>query len=141
MGHRYVHPGLGGFRNGLAVLAQPSAPAQPSQGPFHHPTPGQYQECVLAVGAPDYFQRPPGLFHHPIDQLPSVAVVRPEQTQAVEPSCELADNQSGSVPVLDVGGVNHHGQEQPHGVHRNVALASRHLLAGVVASNPLFSVS
>jgi hypothetical protein len=41
---------------------------------------------------------------------------------------------------LNVRGMHHNGQQQPYGVHHDMALASLHLLARVVAARPPFSV-
>jgi hypothetical protein len=41
---------------------------------------------------------------------------------------------------LDVGSVDHHRQQQSQGIHHNMALTARHLLASVVAARPPFSV-
>src|SRR3712207_4569655 len=50
------------------------------------------------------------------------------------------EQRPGSIRVLDVGGVNHHAQQQPLRVDRNVALAPRHPLRGVIAARPSYSV-
>ena len=49
-------------------------------------------------------------------------------------------HQPGSVPVLDTGSMHHHREEQSRGVHYDVALASRHFFACVIAPRPPFSV-
>jgi hypothetical protein len=41
---------------------------------------------------------------------------------------------------LNVRSMYHHSQQQPQGIHHDMALAPLHLLAGVVASWPPFSV-
>lgn len=47
MSHGYVHPRLGGFGQGLLMLAQPAAPAKPGQGPFHPASGATPQSRVL----------------------------------------------------------------------------------------------
>jgi hypothetical protein len=44
------------------------------------------------------------------------------------------------ITVLDTGGGNNHGQDQPEGVHEDVTLAPFDLLARVIAPEPPFSV-
>ena len=141
MGHRYVHPRLRCFRQGLVVLAQPPAPAQPSQGSFHHPAPGQHLKGMAVLGALHNLQDSTGEGQqHPVHQLPPVAAVGPDETQAGKPSQQFADHQPGPVPVLNVGGVDHYGQQQPHGVYDDMPLPAGDLLARIVAPRPPFSV-
>ena len=64
----------------------------------------------------------------------------PKPTGAGEPVQQLGQDQLGYISILDTGGVNHYGQKQARGVHYDVALASRHPFARVIASGPPFSV-
>ena len=57
MGHRYLNPNLCGLWQFLIILAKPSAPAEPSQRAFNHPSARQHIELV-AVRAPA---------HHPVN--------------------------------------------------------------------------
>ena len=140
MGHCYVHPGPGCFRQSLVVLAQPSASAQPSQRSFHHPAPGQHFKAMAVLGTWHDFQNPTEARGHPVRQLPPVAAVSPDQLQARKSSQQFTDDQLGSVPVLDVGRVDRHRQQQSHGIYDDMSLPSGDTLARIVAARPLFSV-
>ena len=48
--------------------------------------------------------------------------------------------QHGSVGVLHTGGGDDYAEEQPKGIHDDMAFAPLHLFAGIVATDPPFSV-
>ena len=73
-------------------------------------------------------------------QLARVASICPDHLQSGESTQQFGQHQPGAVPVLDVGSMNHHGQQQSHGVHYDVPLASGYPFASVVAPRPPFSV-
>ena len=139
MSHGYVHPRFGNFGQGFVVLAQPSAPAQPGQSPLHHPSPGQHLKAGSS-GTPHYLQGPTRQRPHPANQLSGVSAISPNQAEAGNPASQLADDQPGSVPVLDISRVHGHGQQQAQSVYDDMALPSEDLLAGIVAARPPFSV-
>ena len=93
MSHGYMDPGLGGGRQGFIVLAQPPAPFQPSQRPLHHPSPRQHLKVMAVLGTLHDLHHPAGPGHDPINQLPSVAPVSPDQLQAWKSSGQLGDHQ------------------------------------------------
>ena len=138
--HRYMNPGLTGFWQFLVVLAEPSASAEPGQRPFNHPSARQHLELVAVRSPAHHLQQPSSSLPSPRHQPTGIGRIRPDDLEPGEPAQQLGQHQPGPVPVLDVGGVNHHGQEQPGGVHYDVALAPGHLFAGVVAARPPFSV-
>ena len=134
------NPGLAGFREFLVVFAEPPTPAQPGQCALHHPPAGQHLE-LMAVRVPaHHLQQPSAGRPNPPHQPAPIGCVSPDDLEPWEPSQQFGQHQSRTVPVLDVGGMNDHRQEQPSGVHYDVALASRHLFAGVIAARPPFSV-
>ena len=140
-----MNPGLTGFWQFLIVLAEPSAPAEPGQRAFNHPSARQHLELVAVRSPAHHLQQPSSILPSPRHQPTGIGRISPDDCEASaathgnRPS-SLAQHQSGPVPVLDVGGVNDHGQEQPSGVHYDVALAPGHLFAGVVAARPPFGV-
>ena len=138
--HRYMNPGLTGFWQFLVVLAEPSAPAEPGQRAFNHPSARQHLELVAGRSPAHHLQQPSSSLPSPRHQPTGIGRIGPDDFKPGEPAQQLGQHQFGPVPVLDVGGVNDHGQEQPGGVHYNVALAPGHLFAGVVAARPPFSV-
>ena len=136
--HGEPDPGLGGFRQALVVLAQPPVPSQPGEGALHDPAPGQHLEAGCGGRAGHDRQDPVGgLLGQPGAQLGAlVAAVSPDDPQAREAMPQPGQDPPRPVPVLEVGGVHDHGQEQAQGVDHEVALAPLDLLAGVVAPRP-----
>ena len=139
-GHSGVDPGFGGFRQCFIILAQSPVPAQPGESALHHPASGQHLKAVAVPGTPHYLQSPTRQCRHPLDQLSGVAAICPDQAQPGKPSGQLADDQLGPIPVLHVGWVHRHRQQQSLGIHHNMPFAAFHLLARVVPPRPPFSV-
>ena len=140
MSHSYVDPGLGCFRQRLVVLAQPATPSQPRECSLNHPSARQCLELMTVPGTLHDFKRPSCQLPHPLDQFSPIARVSPDQTQAPKSSFQFRDNQLRAIPVLNVGGMHHHVQQQPHGIHYDVSLSTFDLLARVIAARPPFSV-
>ena len=135
-----MDPGLAGFGQFLVVLAESSAPGQQGQCALHYPTSGQYLEVVAVRTATHHLQQPSASRPSPRDQLTGIGGVSPDDLEPREPAQQSGQHQLGSVPVLDTGGMHHHREEQPRGVHYDMALASRHPFARVIAARPPFSV-
>ena len=126
MNHTNMNPSLAGFRQYLVVLAQPLAPAQPCQSAFHHPPARQHP--TPSDSGPRY-------------QPAGIGRIGPYHPEPVGPACQFSQDRLGSTPVLDVGGVNHYGEKQPHGVHYDVALAPGDFFTCVITGRPPFSVA
>ncbi len=124
----------------LVVLAHPTIPADPAEGPLHDPTLRQDHKADDIIATLDDFQNPVSKRSRPFNQFASITTVRPNQLQASMPPMELAQHQLGSVAILNVGGMNNDGQYQPQRVDDNMPLATVDLLARVVAMRPPFSV-
>ena len=140
MDHRNMNPSFSCFRQFLVVLAEPSAPADSSQRALHHPPAGQHLEPEAVRATAHHTQEPAAGGPSPRYQSPGVGRIGPDYLEPRESAQQFGQHQFGSIPVLDVGGMNHHVQEQSSGVHYDVALASRHPLARVIAARPPFSV-
>ena len=138
--HRNMNPCLAGFRQFFVVFAESPTPAQPGQGALHHPSPGQHLKPVAVRIPAHHAQHPITGGPSPRHQPPSVGGISPDDLEPGEPVQQLDQHQLGPIPVLDVGGMNCYGQEQPGGIHYNVALAPRYLLPRIVAPGPPFSV-
>ena len=135
-----MHPGFAAFRALLIVFAEPSASTEPGQGAFHHPPAGHHLE-VMAIRFPTYHsQQPSTSGSSPGHQLTSVASIGPDHPQSGKPTQQFGQHQPGAVLVLNAGSMHHHGQEQSHGVHYNVPLASGNPFTRVIAPRPPFSV-
>ena len=69
----------------------------------------------------------------------AVGPIGPDPLQPGEAAQQPAQHQLGAVPVLYVGRMHRHCQQQALGIHHYVALAPFHLLACVVTPGPPFS--
>ena len=69
----------------------------------------------------------------PGDELAGVAAVGPGQLHRGEGAAQVPQQRPGGVAVLDAGGGDQHGQQQPDRVDGDVPLAAVDLLARVVA--------
>ena len=140
MNHRQMNPSLRRFSEGFIVLAQPAALTQPCQGSFDDPSAWHHLELVAVFGRLHYLQDIARSGPHPINQPSPVAPVSPDEPQPRESSLHLVDNQLSAISILDVSGMHHHRQQQPHRIYDDVPLASFYPLASIIATRPPFSV-
>ncbi len=125
MNHSYMGSRLGCIGQSFVVpvsstgqaLAHPTAPAEPRECSFDHPSSRQHLKTVAVPGALDNLECPACQGPDPLDQL------RP-------------------IPILDIGRMyhHHHRQQQPHGIYNDMSLSTVDLLASVIATRPPFSV-
>ena len=138
MNHSYVDPGLRCIGQSFVVLAQPTAPAEPRECSFDHPSSRQHLKVVAVPGALDNLERPACQGPDPLDQLSSIASIGPDQPHAGKPPYQFIDDQLRSISILDIGRMHHHRQQQPHGIYNDVSLSTVDLLASVIATRPPF---
>jgi len=139
MNHCQINNVFAAVGQSLVVFTEPSVPVQPGEGSFHNPPLGQNCESRHVVTAFDDLQHPPAQVSRPFNQLPGVTSVGPDQFQSRETSPQLFEYQLGSIPILHIGGVNHHRKDQPQRIHHQMAFSALYLLAGVIAPRPPFS--
>ena len=77
---------------------------------------------------------------YPINQLPGVTPVCPDEPQPRKAGDQPRENIFGSITILDPGRMNHHNEKQAQNVYDDVALATQGALAPVITADPLFSV-
>ena len=140
MNHGDLNPSFGGLGQGFIVLAQPTTPPQPSQSAFDNPAARQYLELMAVRRPSDDLQQPPTDYTSPIDQLPSIAPIGPNQLEPRVFPYQFAQHQFGSVAVLDTGSVDDDRHKQAKGVDHHMALAAGDLLTCIIAPGPPFSV-
>ena len=138
MNHSYVDPGLRCIGQSFVVLAQPTAPAEPRECSFNHPSSRQHLKVVAVPRALDNLERPACQGPDPLDQLSSIASIGPYQPHAGKPPYQFIDDQLRSISILDIGRI--HRQQQPHGIYNDVSLSTVDLLASVIATRPPFPV-
>lgn len=140
MSHGDLHPSLRSLRQGFVIFAQSAAPAQPSQCSFNYPPFGEHLKLMVGPRTFDDFQHPARMGLDPVDQLPSVSGVGPDQLKPGESPDQPVQNQLGPIPVLDISRMDHDSQQHADGVYNDMPFASRNLLARVIATRPPFSV-
>ena len=114
--------------------------AQPSQRSFYYPSFGQHFELMTSSRTFDDFQQPAGVGLDPVNQLPSVSRVGPDQLEPRGSPDQPVQDQFGSMPILDISGLDYDSQQHSHGVYDDMPFASRHLLARIIAARPPFPV-
>lgn len=67
--------------------------------------------------------------------IAGITAVNPDEAQPAESTAELLQHETGSIAILQVGRMDHHGQNQTHRVNQEVALSSHDLLARIVAAH------
>src|SRR5690606_11548504 len=77
---------------------------------------------------------------HPVDQLPSVAAVCPDSTNAQPGVSQRLQDEARPVAVLDVGGVHTPFENQGECIDEEVSFAPVDRLAGIVPFRPPRSV-
>ena len=101
--------------------------------PYHHPPAGQHLEPLVPGRTRHYLQQGVQLVPRPIHQPSPIGSIGPDQLYAGLALCsQLFQQQPGPVPVLNVGGMDHHHQQVAQGVCRYAPLAALDLLAGVI---------
>ena len=140
MNHSYMNPSLRAFGQFFVVFAEPPVSAQPPKGALHDPPTGQHLKTMAVWGALDHLNQPASHGVSPIHQLSGIGAIGPDQLEPRKEPPKLAQHQLCPITVLDVRRMHHHGQQQPEGVNHDMAFASFHLLASVIATWSPFSV-
>jgi len=130
-GHDHDHgDGDHGFvvlGQGLVVADTAAVFGDPAEGPRHDPAPGQDQESADRVGAFDDVHGAGQDLVCPGQQASGGAPVGSDVAYGAEPGAQRHEQAVRPVAVLDAGGGDHDGQQQPSCVHGDVALAARGL--------------
>ena len=89
MNHSYMGPRLGCIGQSFVVLAHPTAPAEPRECSFDHPSSRQHLKTVAVPGALDNLECPACQGPDPLDQLSSIASIGPRPTSCGETSLSI----------------------------------------------------
>jgi hypothetical protein len=101
----------------ILVVARQSAVAhQPGEGPLDDPPPRKEDEPFGPDRPQDRLDHPAAGGAHPVDQRAAVPAVGPDEPQRRELTPRSPEDELGPVPVLDVGRMDDHGQQQPEAV-------------------------
>lgn len=141
MNHRAPDPAFAACRVCLAVLAEPAIAAEPGEGAFDDPSLGEHDEPTLPLEFGHDLEPEAEVVCGPVLQLALLAGIGPDGLPSgVAIPVKLDENPFGCITVLYVCGRNRQSVDQPEGVDGDGALSAPHLLAGLVASGPPFSV-
>ena len=140
MNHRNLNPCLAGLWQSFIILAQPTTPTQPCQCAFDDPSARQHLKMVAVRRTLDNLQKPTTECTGPLYQLSCIAAISPYQLESRKSPQKLGQHELDPVSVLDVRSMDDNGQKQSQSVYDDMALASRDLLARIVATRPPFSV-
>ena len=136
--HDQVDHSFAAGRQCLVVLAQPPIFAEPSKGPFHHPTLGQHHKAMQLV-ALDNLNDSPERVSGPSHKCPGIATIDPDPLQPSKSIAQFLQDKPASITILNVGRVYHHDQDQPQGINEQVPLTPRNLLSSIITAAPPFS--
>ena len=117
----------------FVMSVQDSPKHQPTKRPLYNPAFRQYLECVNIIVPLHDFQPPGGLFLDPLDQLTTVAAIRPNQFNAGQATTNPENQLFGSVAVLNLRRMYDDPNEQSQNIYEDVALDPLDLFPGVVA--------
>jgi hypothetical protein len=110
--HRPVNHSFATGWQRLVVIAQPTILAKPTEGPFHHPTSGQYDEPIQ-LATLDNLNHPPEHTSSPFDEYRHwvSACVRhcvelfhggDHESSSTDPANETAGSSNGRCPKVEI---------------------------------------
>jgi hypothetical protein len=143
MDHRHLNERFTGFRQQFIIFTQAPVAIEPSEGALHNPAFGDDHKAFDSVRAFGNLQadrplRPQGL--DPINQWPSISPISPNVPQPRKFVPDTLQELLRAVAVLDTGSRHHDCQDEPEGIDEDVPLAAFDLFAGIVPTDPPFSV-
>lgn len=124
--------GGGAGREGFVVAGQAAVEHEPAQGAFDDAASWQWGEATAAGWALDdlHVDADRGGV---LDEVLAVAAVHPELADSGMGDGELVDQRGAGDRVLDGGGGDQDGLQQPEGVDHDAAFTADDLLGGVDA--------
>ena len=140
MNHCNLNPCLTGLWQSFIIFAQSTTPPQPAKGALHDPSARQHLKVVAVRRTLDDLQKPASEGACPLHKLSSITPISPNQLEPRKSPHQFRKHQLGPVSVLDVRSMDDNSQKQSQCVYDDMALASRDLLARIVATRPPFSV-
>ena len=123
MDHRQVNHGFSGLILVLVVFAQSPIVPQPTEGPFDHPALGQQSKALAVIGTLDNDQGPLAQRPHPSDEFTGITAIGPHGLEPRPTAFGLGfgEDQLGSIPILESGGMHDDCPDQTQGVNQQVA--------------------
>src|SRR5919197_2327815 len=153
-GHRGTDERFARLTEPLVVLTQTTTLPEPAERPLHDPAarqdatktlgperlpindrPDRCPDASRLRGMPNHFHTPAQLRFNPGLSTPCVALIDPHMLQPWKLRLDSLQHQGDSRSVLDRSAVDLDPQDQPLGVHQQVALAPTELLGAIIAPN------
>lgn len=131
--------GFGDLGQFFVVFGQPPVSAKPAERSFNDSAPRENDETGPGDSAHDD-QRQAEQEAGERDREPVINAIGEHRLEPAVQPLDPAQQASGAVGVLDVGGVDDDPEQEAGGIDRDVAFASPDLLGRVVAARPPFSV-
>jgi hypothetical protein len=143
MNHRHLNHGFTGFRQEFVIFAQAPVAIEPAKRAFHDPALWDYDEPFDAVAVfgdlqADRSLRPQG--PNPVHQRSGIGSICPDVPEPPILVAEDVEERFRPIAVLDAGSRHHHRQDQPESIDEDMPLAAFDLFAGIVPTDPPFSV-
>ena len=135
MDHGEANESCDGSAVALEIAGEAAATADPSQRSFHDPSLGHDLEADSGVGPLDDVDDPGAGKRRGVGGFRSLVAAVGEDAldEWKQAACALVEHQRNAVAVLDVGGMDRDVQQQAERVDQDVALATRDLLARIIA--------
>ena len=119
----------------LVISRQAAITPKPTEGSLHDPAPWQHFEGMQFVAFNDFDGATPQ-FLGQLDQGACITSVGPDMLDPTPGGLpkEGGQQELGSVPVLNVGGQNHYGEQQANRIDQDMPLAPIDFLARIIAT-------
>ena len=138
--HRQLDHGLRDLGQLLVLLGEAAPAAEPAERPLRHPAAWEEDEALGPGEAPDDDQGQPEQEAGEQGREPVVSAIGEHDLEPRVEPLQPAQQVTGTIGVLDVGGMDNDAEQQAGSVDRDVALAALDLLCRIPAARPPFSV-
>jgi len=108
---------------------------EPGESTFYNPTSWKDNEAFLVIRTQDNLKMKAAMVSHPLQKLPAIATVHPDETQLLAGAAQVSKQKTGAISILDTGCGDNHRQQQSHGVDKDVSFGAIDLLACVIPSS------
>src|SRR5262249_14905086 len=112
----------------------PAVAVEPRDRPLHHPTPRPPPPPRDRLVPLDDLQQPTAPPPQPVDQLPRITPIRPDQADIGAFGPRALEDQLGPIQILDVRRRDHDAEQEAHGLDQQRPLGPLDLLAGIVTA-------
>ncbi len=143
MDHRHLDHSFTGFRQEFVIFAQAPVAIEPSKRALHDPALWDHDEPFDGVAAfgdlqADRSLRPQS--PNPIHQRSGIGSIRPDVPEPPILVAEDVEELFCPIAILNAGSRHHYRQDQPERIDEDMSLAAFDLFAGIVPTDPPFSV-